>query len=454
MIKMRGYMYKTINNEKGIALITALLVLAVLTLLGMAAILTSTTDMQIARNEKVSVQGQYAAEAGISHAIVWLNASSIEPLSGPTWSTAASAAAAVPPTTAQNAAALNWVRSRKVTIKDGTASFYTYSATVSYKQIQGMDPNYNGRVAFFNRSSGFGTAPMASGGWPVFVIRSIARQGNYQSQANILEVTKNSLNFQVRGGFTAGGAMNLNGNVDIDGRAHDLAGNVVAPGTGCRSASLSTSMPAVFSNGTTTQTGNAAHFYGDSSPIRVNMRGAATLPTTPWGALGIKSDSSDGVTVVTSDYANGPYFVDIFPNGPSTYPGTLDGSQWYKNNVTSLSGNGLLIVHNPLFVVGECLKGTWDGACDTGEIAPCSRCAVAKAPAVLNVSGNDIYNGMVIADSVDLSGGLKITGALMSLTTTSITRMASGTPDILYSCQAIEKYAAGQINKKLNWHKE
>lgn len=59
-------MIKIIRNEKGIALVVALMVLIMLTLIGMAAILTTTTEVNIAGNEKQATQALYLAEAGIS----------------------------------------------------------------------------------------------------------------------------------------------------------------------------------------------------------------------------------------------------------------------------------------------------------------------------------------------------------------------------------------------------
>ncbi|MFZ5995516.1 MAG: DUF7305 domain-containing protein [Thermodesulfobacteriota bacterium] len=60
---------KIIKNEKGIALITVLLFLMVLTVLGTTAIVISSTDIKIGGNYKLSKQALYDAEAGIQYAI-------------------------------------------------------------------------------------------------------------------------------------------------------------------------------------------------------------------------------------------------------------------------------------------------------------------------------------------------------------------------------------------------
>ncbi len=57
----------TLHNEKGAALITALVVLALLTVIGMAATNTSMLETMISATEKTHTEAFYAAEAGVDH---------------------------------------------------------------------------------------------------------------------------------------------------------------------------------------------------------------------------------------------------------------------------------------------------------------------------------------------------------------------------------------------------
>lgn len=57
------------GNESGFALIIVMLVLLMMTVLGLNAIMTSTTDIQISGNESTSVKALSVAEAGLNHAI-------------------------------------------------------------------------------------------------------------------------------------------------------------------------------------------------------------------------------------------------------------------------------------------------------------------------------------------------------------------------------------------------
>jgi Tfp pilus assembly protein PilX len=57
-----------LKDERGVALILALLVLSFLTILGGALLTTSTIDVWISDNYKTSTENLYLAEAGVDHA--------------------------------------------------------------------------------------------------------------------------------------------------------------------------------------------------------------------------------------------------------------------------------------------------------------------------------------------------------------------------------------------------
>ena len=58
---------KILHNQRGAALITALVILALLTIIGLAATNTSTLETMISATEKTHSEAFYAAEAGIDH---------------------------------------------------------------------------------------------------------------------------------------------------------------------------------------------------------------------------------------------------------------------------------------------------------------------------------------------------------------------------------------------------
>jgi len=72
--RVAGGMAGRLNNEDGIALVVALLVMVVLTFLGAAIIFTSSTDIRISRNTTRSTQALMVAEGGLGDAINYLRA--------------------------------------------------------------------------------------------------------------------------------------------------------------------------------------------------------------------------------------------------------------------------------------------------------------------------------------------------------------------------------------------
>ena len=62
----------TALDQKGVALITVLLMIVVVTAIGIAAVNIATVETRIAANHKVAKQAFYVAEAGIAHGLAWL----------------------------------------------------------------------------------------------------------------------------------------------------------------------------------------------------------------------------------------------------------------------------------------------------------------------------------------------------------------------------------------------
>ena len=69
----------TTGDQKGVALIIALLILLVLTLLGVSLINTATFENTISGNERVRIDAFYTAEAGIQRALAQLPATTSIP---------------------------------------------------------------------------------------------------------------------------------------------------------------------------------------------------------------------------------------------------------------------------------------------------------------------------------------------------------------------------------------
>ncbi len=74
------------ENERGIVLVAAIGLVAILALFGTVGVITTSTELIISRNHKTSVQAHYISEAGVHRAIGMLNTSTdwIEGLANPT----------------------------------------------------------------------------------------------------------------------------------------------------------------------------------------------------------------------------------------------------------------------------------------------------------------------------------------------------------------------------------
>ena len=60
------------GNERGVALVVAVLVMITATFLGIAAVMTSDIEMRISGNQRCMDKAFYAADAGVDRGLAWL----------------------------------------------------------------------------------------------------------------------------------------------------------------------------------------------------------------------------------------------------------------------------------------------------------------------------------------------------------------------------------------------
>lgn len=63
----------SISNQKGSVLVVAMLIMVLLSILGISAIRTATTEVRISANERLHKSAFYAAESGWQVAVGWLD---------------------------------------------------------------------------------------------------------------------------------------------------------------------------------------------------------------------------------------------------------------------------------------------------------------------------------------------------------------------------------------------
>jgi hypothetical protein len=210
-----------LENEAGVALVTGLLVLVLLTALGTYAIDLSQIDQTLAANLKTSKQAFYVAEAGLQHAKIFLN---------------------------QNQS--NWTTYGSSTPQTLLAA--TPLATLGHYTVTIQDAGGGGRRV---RSTGTTTSQANA------VVENLVRRGPYTPGAALtvggdLTISGNPDIAGAHGGIHANGKLSIPGNPTISADAtasgtYSASGNPVIGGTAAGSQS-SVTIPTV----------NPADFFG------------------------------------------------------------------------------------------------------------------------------------------------------------------------------------------------
>lgn len=310
------------KGERGAALVAALLMLVLVTTLGMAAILTSSTETMIAENHYKAYEALYAADAGIQDAMARLDNDDIVPDEGnfATWSS-------VIPTT--------------------SVGGMSYRTVVKFRLEDGehYDTEDNNELVLYNAGFkgttdglfGYDHSPIttAGSGKPVLVITSVGTVNSAIRPASatiVSEVTENTINIYSPGGMFSGICMDISGaSGAIDGGA-DKPG-VVTNAVGCPADSVI----------------------------------SGTNGDTPEGGAGIDMETYLGFPVSEiSQYATETYTYDSTVNEGDLNFGALPDSPaivyidnaGYELRANNMTGYGVLVVTGSLDVGGGF---DWDG---------------------------------------------------------------------------------------------
>lgn len=238
-----------VADDRGMALPTALLVLVILTLLGTAAVFTSSTELDIAGNGRRELQALSVAEAGIHEALARLNMKEgtsptrivpdVDGSGNPvaTWTT----------TIVKGTPGANQRRTLTYSTTDPTAELPIFT-TIRYKREATEQPishcNADGcsnqEVVRFHTDYQYSGSHVPTGtqvGPPVLQLSSIYADSSASSSKTLLvEAVRSITNIQTPGTVRACGQVRCSGTGDIDGTAHPDQSAIVAGqsgGTGC-----------------------------------------------------------------------------------------------------------------------------------------------------------------------------------------------------------------------------
>lgn len=393
--------HRMIRAEEGSALMMTIATLLVLTLLAALGMFVAHADLMISARAKREREIFYAAEAGLEEAL--------SKLRGPS-----------PPTIAAEAFHDPW-EDPTVPVQRGTAGRCEVRWSIRHlHDPRDRDGNPSTPVVLFNRRFGYRYSPFESGGYPVFQVEVLAEMEGAR-KALVAEVTPIAMNPAARAAWSAGGGVVLDGPIMLSGMDHDAAG-VLLP-------DRSLDLPGILSGGPVSLLGGA-HVTGGTGRIS----GAPEDPLAVLNAAGTLEDLEE--------------------LGSPEGKGALEGVLYSRGSFQGpLSGEGVLVVHNPLFLPGpfEASRLFLEEGVLTEEYDPeYSHLDPASQPAVLDILSGGEFRGLIVADAVTGIGeATAVTGAVVTLSRSPMHVRADASLDVLFSAEVLAKVGRGPLSHRL-----
>jgi Tfp pilus assembly protein PilX len=334
-----------VSNQRGIALVVAMLVLMVLSLLAVVLMATITTDKKVGAHSTRESAALNVADAGIGEACARLRNQDINLNNNPRGVAQIfnCTAGTVPVlgvdstgyATAQ--AAGQWLRYTNATRGAGTLTV-TYKTNAARTLIYKYDNTKNPAV-------------QTATGMPIYVVTSTGREGA-DTRTVVAEVFQKPINLAINGAFAGGQSVQFAGNAfccGYDHRADTPAGTGASGrfgGGGCAENLAANPPQWEYPTGTlpglwTTGAPGGSTPGGNADGAPQLSEGNATFYAGPWESLGMSQAEFFGwvgpSTAVMPASPNGLYYLD---NNATTQDAT---GAWSAN-----SGSGLLYVDGDL----------------------------------------------------------------------------------------------------------
>jgi PilX N-terminal len=392
MSKIKG----CLKDDKGMALITVLLILVLLTTLGMYSIWTSNSETALGGNERLNKMAYYVAEAGLNEAETRLGQISGQPYYVP-----GSEKADI-----EANPSISWSYSGLVNVTNGFGSYSTYIYPTFENTWNGGYHNYTAFhtpanwLVLYNRAFRYPDSPVPGSptiGFPVYhvISRGWIRDpgGRIISQAMLsADITENSINVQAPGGIYSGTSYTFNSAPSID------AGTDVAIVTGTNQ-DLSTE-PGITGQRKSNSYTNMSSFLG--------------LSVSQIKSLATETTCGANLPPYLGSYPNDPQI--IFADNACKYCGGSPGQIMVNGNQT---GSGILLI--------------------TGDV---------------KINGTLNFTGLVyVLGSLTITGTANIDGAIMVNGTSNT--VIGGNCNITLDRTALEKVSrAGFSNKMIVWKDE
>lgn len=263
--------------------------------------------------------------------------------------------------------------------------------------------------------------------------------GPTRSDTSIAYVFRTFMPGSIMAAITTNNDVMTNGDLLVDGREHDLQGNLV-PNSG--TWALWTTRDYLMPTGSSTMGGttNSAAtdvapigWPGDSVVIRTNqIWSGGVFPSSPDSVLGGSANGFPEGTLKGiarsgmggSQYVTNPAML-TYPLRGVTYVELPISGPEQTWNPANISGSGLIVVHNQ------------------------ARNAIIKN---LQVGKDQKFTGLLIADDIDKMNGAVVIGAVISLTAdlSSGNVIGNGSGEIYFSREAVREATASWLGTPLH----
>ena len=419
--------HPTHDGERGMALVIALLILLVLSMLGAGLMVTVGTESRIAGHQLRNTQALAIAEAGVQEAILRirtgdvpdnLNKRSVAIIyEAPAGSLPVSGADTTSLPTLQPAGSYLGYSSASKQVATGSPADLR-ALVVRYKTVTTAGASPDTQIVRYDDAANpkFNTTT----GTPVFQIVSSGGKGS-ALRGVVAEVTRSKFNILAKGAVVAQVAIQFKGNIKICGHDHRAdtpvwteppVCNLPYGGGGWLGPDAHTScMPGGWSEQEITQQGSPA-VYGEPAPEDENN--GTGFYSGPWDVLGLGQTEfwswvGAAQTAVPGGTPNGIYYLDD------------DGT----------AQNG---------------SGNWNFNGGDGE-------GFLYCDGDLRINGNFTYRGLIYCEGdLDINGNCWILGAIVVKGKT-VVKIANGSAVVLYSGEAIQQFISkyGGNLRMLSW---
>ncbi len=390
-----------LRDDKGMALITVLLILVPLTTLGMYSIWTSNSETSLGGNERLNKMAYYVAEAGLNEAM-----SKFSQISGMPYYISGTEVATLKANPSKS-----WKYKGLISATNGFGSYSTYIYPTWTNTWNGPYHNYTTGVGYgppslvlYNNKYYYPApgcpidgGPNGQVGSPVYHVISVGKiknpSGSIISSARLsADITSNTINVDVPGGIYSG--------TDIDFKGTPY---VAAPGD-----------VGVVSGDGQDLSGDAGYTNGSLANKYENMSSFLGMSLPQAKSLATETACGGSLPPYLGSYPNDPQI--IFVDNACKYCGGSPGGVTLTGNVT---GSGILII--------------------TGD---------------LDIHGTITFNGLVyVLGSLTVTGTATINGAIM--VKGSSTTELKGTCNINLNRAILQKVSrAGFANKMIVWKDE